>query len=394
LVVLDESGRVLGALPPFDVPVPWWMEVADVIAGAREHGGVDVTVLRLLQADRPRHPGGTVHYSVQLNPPAYGPDHPAYGRLTPVSDDVRALAESDHPRRAAYARPGGPQATLAWGVAALDPQRVLAAQQQRTWNLSAIWRLDTESGRYWLKEVPEFFGHEGAALRWLIGAGYGDRLPSLIDESGLRLLMAESPGEALYDADMATRLAIAADMHAIQRDAPVDELLDIGVPDRRRLAPRLTEVARAYGDPADERLHRLVDELPDRLARVDGCGLPDALVHGDLHSGNVIGAVGGPRVILDWGDCVVGHPAIDIIRLAEGLPADQASTLQEAWADWWREAVPGCDPVTALELMRPVYDLYYAAVYADFLAAIEPSEHRYHAADVPDCLARATGGAQ
>jgi hypothetical protein len=345
-----------------------------------------VTVLRLLQADRPRHPGGTVHYAVQCSDEAYGP-------LEPLGDEIRARAEGDDPRRSAYARPGGPQATLAWAVAALNPHRVVMAVQQRTWNLSAIWRLDTGTGQYWLKEIPEFFRHEGAALRWLLAAGYDDRVPSLVDESGLRLLMADTPGDMLYDAEPATRLAIAADMHDIQRDAPIDELLDIGVPDRRRLALRLTEVAQAYGDPADDRLHRLVDALPARLARVGACGLPDTLVHGDLHSGNVIGAPDGRRVILDWGDCVIGNPAIDILRLTESLPAGAAAALQASWADWWREAVPGCDPATALELMRPVYELYYAAVYADFLAGIEPSEHPYHSADLPECLARASAAA-
>lgn len=388
LVVLDEAGHVRGALPPFEVALPWWMEVADVVRGARDRFGVEVTVLRLLRADQPRQPGGTVHYAVQLS-------SPAYDLLTPVDDQVRARAEGDHPRRAAYARPGGPQATLAWATATLGGD-VLTAEQQRTWNLSAIWRLDTPQGRYWLKEVPAFFGHEGRMLRWLRDAGHGERVPALVADDGPRLLMADCPGEPLYDTDAATRLAIAADMHAIQRTAPVAELLNLGVPDRRRIAGRLIAVARAYGDPADERLQRLITTLPDRLARVEGCGMPDTLVHGDLHSGNVIGNVigkgnvdGGERVILDWGDCVIGHPAIDILRLTDSLPPDQAATIQAAWARWWRDAVPGCDPASALELMRPVQELYYAGVFADFLAAIEPSEHPYHATDVPDCLARA-----
>jgi Ser/Thr protein kinase RdoA (MazF antagonist) len=148
-------------------------------------------------------------------------------------------------------------------------------------------------------------------------------------------------------------------------------------------------VLRAYADPADARLRRLVDALPERLARIEACGLPATLVHGDLHSGNVIGTPDGGRVILDWGDCVVGNPTIDILRLTDSLPAQEAATVQAAWAQWWLEAVPGCDPLTALALMRPVCELYYAAVYADFLAGIEPSEHPYHASDVPDCLARA-----
>jgi hypothetical protein len=92
LVVLDEAGRVLGALPPYEVPQPWWMEVADVVAGARENCGAEVTVLRLLQADRLRQPGGTLHYAVHLDPPPYG-----QSPLSPVTDLIRARAEGDHP---------------------------------------------------------------------------------------------------------------------------------------------------------------------------------------------------------------------------------------------------------------------------------------------------------
>lgn len=403
LVGLDETGRVVGALPPYDVAQPWWMEVADVVAGARElcgeavrhrgpYGRPGLTVLRILRADRPRQPGGTVHYLVHLDQSGR-PDDLA-SRLRPVEDELRELAEADHPLRAAYARPGGPQATLAWAVAQVDASGhgpVLAAEQQRTWNLSAIWRLRTPTGRFWLKEVPPFFGHEGAVLRWLHAAGHGSRVPTLLADDGPRLLMADAPGEPRYDADAATRLAIAEDMHRIQRDADIDELLALGVPDRRDLGPRLTKVARAYGVGVG--LDRLIDALPDRLARIEACGLPTTLVHGDLHSGNVIDNGDGQRAILDWGDCVIGHPAIDILRLTESLPTDQAAALQATWASWWRAAVPGCDPLTALDLMRPVYELYYAAVFAGFLAAIEPTEHPYHAADVPDCLARAAAAA-
>lgn len=113
----------------------------------------------------------------------------------------------------------------------------------------------------------------------------------------------------------------------------------------------------------------------------------------DLHGGNAIGGPGGRRVILDWGDCVVGHPAIDILRLSDSSSPDEAAALVAAWAAWWREAVPGCDPLTALALMRPVHELRHAAVYADFLANIEPAEHPYHATDVPECLAGAVAEA-
>lgn len=50
LVLVDTAGAVLGALPPFDVELPWWQEVGDVVAAARARYGVDVQVLRLLSA--------------------------------------------------------------------------------------------------------------------------------------------------------------------------------------------------------------------------------------------------------------------------------------------------------------------------------------------------------
>jgi hypothetical protein len=55
----------------------------------------------------------------------------------------------------------------------------------------------------------------------------------------------------------------------------------------------------------------------------------------------------------------------------------------------WREAVPGCAPERAYALSAPVVALRNAMAYADFLARIEPSEHPYHAGDVPAWLARA-----
>jgi len=38
---------------------------------------------------------------------------------------------------------------------------------------------------------------------------------------------------------------------------------------------------------------RRLGELPARLARIERCGLPDTLVHGDLHPGNT--RIGGGR---------------------------------------------------------------------------------------------------
>ena len=51
-------GTLLGTLPPFEVELPWWQEVADVVSGAHRLHGLDVTVLRLLTTEPSARPAG------------------------------------------------------------------------------------------------------------------------------------------------------------------------------------------------------------------------------------------------------------------------------------------------------------------------------------------------
>ncbi|KUL32748.1 phosphotransferase family protein [Actinoplanes awajinensis] len=406
LVLVDPAGDLLGALPPFTVLGPWWQEVAEVVAGA----GVEVTVLRLLHADREAPPGGHVTYLAET------PDRPA--GLTPLGADL-----VPHARRAPWAEPGGPSASLAWAAGALDRLGFpgATARQQRTWNLSAIWRLDGPDGGpvAWLKQVPEFFAHEPAVLG-LVAEVAPELVPYLLaaGQAG-RMLLAHVPGDDRYGAGPRLCAEIAEMFHPVQAHyaTRTDRLLTAGVPDRRlthsaspaaaspagRLpadtvpgdaalptrgldAARFARVAAPYRDDIPG-LAELIDGLPERLAAVAACGLPDTLLHGDLHPGNVRTDGEAGLVIIDWGDSGVGHPAFDLLRLTDGL--DNPEPLVAAWAQRWRETAPGCEPERAVELLRPVAGLLGAVTYAGFLAHIEQSEWPYHAGDVPERLTAA-----
>ena len=155
LVLCTRDGAVLGSVPPFDVPVPWWQEVNDVVSAARDVHGLDVVLLRLLTTNGPASSGGDVTFLAEVAAP------PAFA-LAPWTDPTTA---DDHPLRQSWARPGGPAADLAWADAALARRgtpRIGPGVQMRTWNLSSLWRLRTASGVAWLKVVPSFFAHEGA----------------------------------------------------------------------------------------------------------------------------------------------------------------------------------------------------------------------------------------
>ncbi|MDG4802695.1 phosphotransferase [Micromonospora sp. WMMD980] len=410
VVLVDAAGRPLGALPPFEVPDPWWQQVASVVDGARRRHGVDVAVLRLLGADRPHPPGGHVRYLAQLlGPPAgHGAPERDLGRQgarerDPAGHGARerepagvplepaAVDLAPHPLRQPWAEAGGPARSVAWATDELRRlgRPVTAVAQQRTWNLSAIWRLDTPHGPAWLKQLPTFAHHEPTVLTWLVGG------PVVLAVGGEgRVLVEDVRGEDRYGAGEVERAGIAVAHHAVQMRAvgAVDRLVGNGVPDLR--GARLAEWVRARLAGHDVSVAAgLLDGLDERLRRVRDCGLPDTLVHGDLHPGNVRGD-GTRPVVIDWADAFVGHPGFDILRLTEDLAPSAAARLVEAWADRWRAAAPGGDPRRALDLLRPVAPLRLAAVYAMFLAGIEPSEHPYHVHDVPAALAQAAAEAR
>jgi hypothetical protein len=361
LVLVDPAGVLLGRLPPFTVEVPWWQQMSDVVAAA----GIDVTVLRLLHGDRPSPPGG----------------HVTYLAMTPERPDGLLPADADltpHPLRAPYAEPAGAAASLAWAAGALDRIGLsgTVARQQRTWNLSAIWRFDQADGQpvAWLKQVPPFFAHEAAVCR-LVDAVVPGLAPYVLaagDEG--RALLAHVPGEDRYDAGPDFRLRVLTAFQPVQEHfaGRVDELRAAGVPGLS--LDTIVELAEPHLATIDG-LGDLLDGLPRRLADVDACGMPDTLLHGDLHMGNVV-SDGESLTIVDWGDSVIGNAAFDVVR----LPGDP--DLLADWAKLW----PGRDALRAAELLRPVEFLRQAVVYAGFLASIEPAEWPYHAGDVGRCL--------
>jgi hypothetical protein len=361
-------------LPPFELERPWWQEAWDVVAGARAAQGIDVVVLRLLGADRPEPPGGAVTYLAQYDGPPLNIPVDTTDWTTP------------HPLRMPWANPGGPAASLAWARQMLGDLGTPA--QHRTWNLSSLWRLDGA----WLKEVPPFFAHEPAVLGWL-GRELPGLAPRLLGADGTRMVLEHVPGTDRYDAELDETIAVLDDLLPLQLLAAgrIDELLELGVPDRRA-EPFLHEVHAVVDEWADRldrsersRLDQLVAGLPRRFADIAECGVPDTLMHGDFHAGNTR-SDGVTRAILDWGDCTIGHPAADPLTLIHRSPPEFGRVLRRHWCAQWRSAVPGSEPERALALMEPVESLRGAVIYSAFLAGIEPSERPYHAGDPLRCL--------
>lgn len=142
-------------------------------------------------------------------------------------------------------------------------------------------------------------------------------------------------GESMWQhmqSDPTQVTSLAGDLGEIQR-----HLSSIGLPEG---IPDLVDRV--------ERKLRRVDSL-NEVERAEACALlrqlprGGALLHGDLHPGNVLMAARGP-VVIDWFDATVGHPIADVVRTSillrpaasephhEHLPGATIETLVAAHA--------------------------------------------------------------
>lgn len=263
--------------------------------------------------------------------------------------------------------------------------------QQRTWNLSTLWRLKIETAaapEIWLKQVPHFMRHESVVLRWL-NEEVPHAAPSLLAADGFgRSLLEHVPGNDLYEAPVATRHVILARLHDVQCRAAesVDDLIALGVPDLRG-RKRATDAARKLTawSPDYPGLSEILQGFEHQLEALEESGLPATLVHADNHPGNARGSA--DRVtLLDWGEAFIGHPVTDLVGLIAGLSAAEAASLSEHWCAAWKDVVPRSRPELALGSARFLAAVHGAATYAHFLEEIEETEWPYHREDVPRCL--------
>ena len=284
-----------------------------------------------------------------------------------------------------WARPGGPGSaapagpTSGWRRAASGaPGR---PEQMRSWNLSGIWRLPTTQGRCGSRRFPP-----SSPTRAPSSTGSGRRPPPrLVGHAWGRVLMAEVPGPPNHGTQ-GPALRPMVELLPTCRNAP---WADRRAPGPRRPrppaggdAPRIEAVVDerppAPPDASGRALERLVEDLPRASREIEACGIPDTLVHGDFHPGNV----GGPPDALR-------RPRLG--RLLRGEPAHRRAGLHPAARTRGRGAagrlVPrrvapdrsrASDPGRAADLLRPCCPCWPPSMYDAFCAAIEPDERVYH----------------
>lgn len=139
--------------------------------------------------------------------------------------------------------------------------------------------------------------------------------------------------------------ALAQELAAIQKT-----LLQIGIPQGiPDLVDRLVRKIRlASGLSVEERAEaELLVELLPRGA---------ALLHGDLHPGNVLMGQNGP-IVIDWFDASIGHPVADVVRSSILMQPNEG-------------AVPRHLPGATHQMLQQLHHTYLAAFRSELEVAV------------------------
>jgi hypothetical protein len=371
VVVRPDDGAVLvlpSGLPKVGVAEKsWFPDVEGPVRALRTQHGVEACVLLCLDEQQ----DATAYLMTAVGAVPDG------ARWVNDLDDPLVIAARNH-----LALPSGSPATPAWTMpgwyaeampwidmhldAAGTPRTGLPVQV-RSWGLSNVLRCPTAAGDVFFKALahsttirparpdalPLLFAHEPLLLRKL-----SDERPAAvpaplaIDEQRAWMLLPDLGPALAHEADHSLWVEAVQGHARLQRSyaGQADRLLAYGCVDRR-LAVLDAEIDRLLGpNPATERLEpaerellpRRAEELRAAIAELAAIGVPETLLHGDLHPRNI--AVRGGRVLaFDWTDAAVSHPFLDLVTFTEQRsPTSRDPGLKDVYlAEWEEYATPG-----------------------------------------------------
>ena len=131
------------------------------------------------------------------------------------------------------------------------------------------------------------------------------------------------------------------------------------------------------GDRVERDQHRAwraaIPRLSAACARLEGVGVPETLVHGDLHPWNIARTPRG-LVVFDWSDSAIGHPLVDLVTTV--IRTEDVAVrrrLADAYLSAWPE-VSRDDREAVAGLAMVVGSLYQVQSYLAIFDTLDPME--------------------
>ncbi len=218
----------------------------------------------------------------------------------------------------------------------------------------------------------------------MCGKLYPGQVPATIaaDPANRWLLMKDIGEPVGWGAPVEQRKAVLFQFAALQQKSArdIDTLFKIGCLDRRletldsgfdKLL-NSPEVNEALTENELEELAGLGPRLSKLGRKLKEYNLPETLVHGDLHGGNV--AKGDSRLVFfDWTDACIAHPFFDMLDIF--LEKDEAvySQMRDYYLSQWTGDETMDRLLEAWKVASVLAALHHAISYQTIVANIEPA---------------------
>jgi hypothetical protein len=321
---------------------------------------------------------------------------------------VAALRDDEAGARPVTRRPWEERRWLTEAIAWVDARlresgltRTGPVEQVKHWALSSVVRVPTTAGNLYLKtaafagdqhgpgNAPAgtfLFANEAKLLKGL-AARFPNDVPRLIagDPDRVLLLMADVGAELgdNFDVRLGEEAVRRHARHQLAYAGQPDRLLAAGCLDRRlsrlaaQLDPLLADQAALALLKADEiaRLRASAPRLRAMIVDLAALGMPESLVHGDLHPWNV-GIVDGQPVVFDWTDGCIAHPYFDIVVFLGQIPKESYAPevrerIRSTYLEEWRDVASRPRLERALAFAEVAGALHQAVSYQRMLPALE-----------------------
>jgi aminoglycoside phosphotransferase (APT) family kinase protein len=239
--------------------------------------------------------------------------------------------------------------------------------QVKQWDISSVWRAVTSAGHFYFKATPTLFAHEPRVTSGLARL-FPDHVPAptataIYPDQGW-MLLPSFEGSVMWEPTLAQKedvLRIAARMQ-VEASLRIPELLAMGGVDSRlhtlpaRVDALLSDDAALTRLTAAERdqLSSLRPRIEETCARLAAGPVPQTLMHGDLHGGNVA-VHNGRYTIFDWTDACITHPFFDLVTFLQ--PTDpRFEHLRDVYLSEWASRA---NLDTSLDDLRSAFDAAY-----------------------------------
>ncbi len=396
-VMADRTGCVLvvgsdtPTLPEIDLDGFADEEIEQVRRGFERLLGARVAVLRYLarSVDRENRRLDIVYALEQLDAGGDLPPGAAWLERSALDGELRDLVLEPArvpAKRAPWAQQGWLAEATEWIESSLrdiDRRPTGPVEQVRTWPLSAVLRVPTESGLVYFKatSTTPLFVDEGRVLQGLAQLFRREVPRPLAVDSPRRWMLLDDVGSSIgWDAPVEERESVLRVFGFMQvaSSGDLDALIAMGCVDRRTawLARETSsliaddEVLAGLHENEIARLRSLEALLVALCHRLAEGPVPDALVHGDLHLDNVA-RVGGSYVFFDWSDACVAHPFLDLIDIHREEDPDVRERLRDAYLSVWADYASSKELLALWEASAPLASLNQAISYRHIYASIE-----------------------